>query len=45
LNAQENMRLRFMTDPLVVILAAYWVAFWLLPRVRRRSDALVPQNS
>jgi len=36
LNAQENMRLRFMTDPLAVIIAAHWVQFWLRPRLERR---------
>ncbi len=34
LNALENMRIRFMTDPLVVILAAFWTEQWVLPRIR-----------
>jgi hypothetical protein len=44
LNALENMRIRFMTDPLVVILAAFWAERWALPRIfawreRRRARA------
>jgi hypothetical protein len=35
LNTIENMRLRFMTDPLLVILAAFWAQTWVIPRVRR----------
>jgi len=37
LNATENMRIRFMTDPLIVILGAFWVQAWLVPRLRRLS--------
>jgi hypothetical protein len=35
LNALENMRLRFMTDPLLAVLLAFWVQHWLAPRVRQ----------
>jgi hypothetical protein len=35
LNALENMRLRFMTDPLIAVLLAFWVQHWLAPRVRQ----------
>lgn len=35
LNALENMRLRFMTDPLLAVLLAFWVQHWLAPRVHQ----------
>lgn len=35
LNALENMRLRFMTDPLLAVLLGFWVQHWLAPRVRQ----------
>jgi len=35
LNTIENMRLRFMTDPLFVILASFWVETWVIPRWQR----------
>ena len=34
LNALENMRIRFMTDPLIAALLGFWIERWLLPRVR-----------
>ncbi|HKU41901.1 MAG TPA: hypothetical protein VJR89_27275, partial [Polyangiales bacterium] len=34
LNTLENMRIRFMTDPLLCALLGFWIEGWLLPRLR-----------
>jgi hypothetical protein len=35
LNTLENMRIRFMTDPLLVVILAFWIEAWLAPWLRR----------
>jgi hypothetical protein len=34
LNTLENMRIRFMTDPLLAAVLAFWIEWWLWPRLR-----------
>jgi hypothetical protein len=33
LNTLENMRIRFMTDPLLAAILAFWIEHWLRPRL------------
>jgi hypothetical protein len=35
LNTLENMRIRFMTDPLLAVMLAFWLQMWLAPRLQR----------
>ncbi|HMI92346.1 MAG TPA: hypothetical protein VK509_13315, partial [Polyangiales bacterium] len=42
LNTLENMRIRFMTDPLLAAILAFWIEAWLRPRLRSRRRAALP---